>query len=45
MRVCSSRTVSEVSKELGWKPQKTDEDFREHFLEEAKLIVAAEAKH
>jgi hypothetical protein len=45
MRVYSSRTVSEVSKELGWKPLKTDGDFRKHFLEEAKLIVAAETKH
>ena len=38
----SSRTNSEVGRELGWQPQKTKEDFKNHFLEEAGLIVAAE---
>ena len=38
----SSRTSSELSRELGWTPQKTERDFKDHFLEEAGLIVAAE---
>ena len=37
----SPRTNSEVGRELGWQPQKTKEDFKNHFLEEAGLIVAA----
>jgi len=44
MWIVSSRTTSVVSRELGWKPQKTDEDFRKHFLEEAGLVVAASPK-
>jgi hypothetical protein len=41
VRFYSSRTNSEISRELGWQPQKTEEDFKIHFLEEAGLIVAA----
>ncbi|KAE9362934.1 NAD(P)-binding protein [Stipitochalara longipes BDJ] len=40
----NSRTTPEVSRGLGWEPQKTEEDFQNHFLEEARLVVATEAK-
>ncbi|PVH78051.1 hypothetical protein DL98DRAFT_517023 [Cadophora sp. DSE1049] len=35
----NSRTVSDVGFSLGWKPLKTEADFKAHFLQEAKLIV------
>ncbi|KAH7408891.1 hypothetical protein BKA64DRAFT_383831 [Cadophora sp. MPI-SDFR-AT-0126] len=35
----NSRTVSDIGFSLGWKPVKTDADFKAHFLEEAKLVV------
>jgi hypothetical protein len=31
-----------VSHELGWREEKTAEDFKKHFLEEAKIIVAGQ---
>ncbi|CZR69193.1 related to NAD dependent epimerase/dehydratase family protein [Phialocephala subalpina] len=36
----TSITKSELARELGWKPVKTEKDFKSHFLEEAKLILA-----
>jgi hypothetical protein len=35
----SSRTRADLARELGWQPQKTEEDFKKHFLEEAQLIM------
>ncbi|KAF8850555.1 NAD(P)-binding protein [Acephala macrosclerotiorum] len=35
----NSRTTSDLARELGWKPVKTEQDFKSHFLEEAKLIL------
>ena len=35
----SSRTVSDIGFSMGWKPVKTDQDFKMHFLEEARLVV------
>ncbi|PVH67617.1 NAD(P)-binding protein [Cadophora sp. DSE1049] len=35
----NSKTVSDVSFGLGWKPLKTEADFKASFLEEAKLVV------
>jgi hypothetical protein len=35
----SSRTVPDASVALGWKPKKTEDDFKNHFLQEAKMIV------
>lgn len=37
--VRSSRTDSDVGKAFGWKPVHTEQDFKDHFLEEAKIIV------
>jgi nucleoside-diphosphate-sugar epimerase len=36
----SSRTQSDIGHELGWMPQKTSTDFKNHFLEEVRLIIA-----
>ena len=41
MRLPSSRTKSDLARELGWKPVKTEQDFKNHFLAEAKLILEA----
>ncbi|TVY45303.1 Uncharacterized protein LOCC1_G003149 [Lachnellula occidentalis] len=38
----NSRTSSDVSHELGWREEKTEQDFKKHFLEEARLVVAAQ---
>jgi hypothetical protein len=35
----SSRTRGEVSRELGWKPQKTKEDFKAAIEEEFRIIL------
>ncbi|KAG4433790.1 hypothetical protein IFR05_010729 [Cadophora sp. M221] len=35
----NSRTVSDIGLGFGWKPVKTEGDFKAHFLEEAKLVV------
>ncbi|KAL5318042.1 hypothetical protein ACEPPN_015146 [Leptodophora sp. 'Broadleaf-Isolate-01'] len=35
----NSRTVSDIGFSLGWKPVKTEDDFKAHFVEEAKLVV------
>ncbi|KAF4628389.1 hypothetical protein G7Y89_g9763 [Cudoniella acicularis] len=35
----NSRTDSVVSRQLGWKPQKTVEDWKANFIEEARLII------
>jgi hypothetical protein len=35
-------TLSEVSRSLGWEPQKTDEDFKNHLLEETGLILTGQ---
>ena len=32
-------TISEVSRELGWKPQKTKEDFKATIEEEFRIIL------
>ncbi|KAK6614274.1 hypothetical protein H4I96_00595 [Botrytis cinerea] len=34
----NSRTKADLARELGWKPMKTEQDFKNHFLQEAKLI-------
>ena len=34
----NSRTKSDLAKELGWQPKKTDEDFKKHFFEEFTII-------
>lgn len=39
---CSSRTSSDVGYELGWREEKAKEDFKKHFLEEAKFIIGAQ---
>ncbi|TVY27824.1 Uncharacterized protein LHYA1_G003089 [Lachnellula hyalina] len=38
----NSRTLSDVSHELGWREEKTEQDFKNQFLEEARLVVAAQ---
>lgn len=38
----SSRTQSDVGHELGWREEKTAENFKDHFLELAKTIVATQ---
>jgi len=40
----NSRTKSDVSRELGWVPQKTDDDFKRHFIAEAKLTMDGQGK-
>ena len=37
----NSRTKSDLAKELGWQPKKTDEDFEKHFFEEFSIIYKA----
>jgi hypothetical protein len=37
--VISSRTVPDASVALGWKPKKAEDDLKNHFLQEAKIIV------
>jgi hypothetical protein len=39
----SSRTSSVLRRELGWKPEKTGQDFKNTFLEEAKVILGDKA--
>ncbi|TVY56105.1 Uncharacterized protein LCER1_G001958 [Lachnellula cervina] len=38
----NSRTSSDVSHELGWREEKTEQDFKNHFIEEARLVVASQ---
>jgi hypothetical protein len=38
----SSRTSSDIGHELGWREEKMAADFKKTFLEEAKVIVAAQ---
>lgn len=35
----SSRTLSDLGRELGWKPDKSGQDFKNHFLDEARLVA------
>lgn len=35
----NSRTRSDIGISMGWTPVKKEEDFKKHFLEEAKLVV------
>ncbi|TVY81847.1 Uncharacterized protein LSUE1_G002374 [Lachnellula suecica] len=35
----NSRTSSDIAHELGWREEKTEEDFKKSFSEEAKLVV------
>ena len=37
----SSRSRAELTRELGWKPQKVRADFAKSFDEEVKAVVAA----
>lgn len=38
----NSKTSADLAHELGWKPVKTERDFQDNFLEEAKLIIQEE---
>ncbi|KAI4165844.1 MAG: hypothetical protein LQ342_000275 [Letrouitia transgressa] len=40
----SYRTKPDLGGILGWKPQRTDEDFQHHYLDEVKLICSQEGK-
>ena len=37
----NSRTKSDLAKEFGWRPKKTDEDFKKHFFEDFSIIYKA----
>ena len=36
---CSSRTKAEASRSLGWKPSKTEEDWRNGFQTDVEAIL------
>lgn len=40
----SYRTDAEASRKLGWQPKKTEKDFRNHYVETAKLVMEAQKK-
>jgi nucleoside-diphosphate-sugar epimerase len=37
----NSRTRADVAQSLGWKPEKTEEDFKKHFREEVDAVIKA----
>jgi len=40
----NSRTRADFAQSLGWKPEKTEEDFRKHFREEVDAIIEQQKK-
>ena len=40
----SSQTKSELSRSLGWTPQETDSDFKNHFQAEVEKLLEAKEK-
>ena len=40
----NSRTRADIAQSLGWKPEKTDEDFKKHFREEVDAIIKQQKK-
>ena len=41
----SSRTESELSRSLGWRPRKSDRDFTNHFQTEVEKMMEAKEKN
>jgi len=41
--VSSARTISDVGRQLGWKSLKTEQDFKNHVLAEARLIIESKS--
>lgn len=35
----NSRTRADIAERLGWKPQKTEDDFKKHFREEVDVVI------